>query len=274
MKVDSLGKDEGVRVLIVDDESLARKRIKDLLFKHEWIKIVGECSNGKEAIKAIHDGVADLLFLDIQMRDMDGFEVLESVKLDVLPMIIFVTAYDKYALKAFEYHAVDYLLKPFDDRRFEEMLDHAKTQIKKNQIGNLSEKLNNLLSDYHQSESVRIENPAKNGYQKRLVIKSAGKIQFVEVEDIDWIGAEGSYVSINIKGKTHLMRESLKKLETVLNPSSFLRIHRSTIINISRVKELQSHFHGEYIVSLKNGKRLKLSRNYRDKAEILLGGQF
>lgn len=275
MKVNNSSESEAIRVLIVDDESLARKRIKDLLSGRESeFEIVGECSNGKKAIKAIQEGVADLVFLDIQMRDMDGFEVLENLKGDSLPTIIFVTAYDKYALKAFEFHAVDYLLKPFDNERFEETLEHAKKLIKKNQISDLSEKLNNLLSDYQDFENASKTKTSKNGYQKRLVIKSAGKVQFVEVEDIDWAGAEGSYVSLNINGKAHLMRGTLKKLEETLNPEKFLRIHRSTIVNVERITELKSHFHGEYIVILKNGKRLKLSRNYRDKAEKLLGGQF
>ena len=276
MKANNSSERKAIRVLIVDDESLARKRVKDLLLGRDEFEIVGECSNGKDAIKAIQKGIADLLFLDIQMRDMDGFEILEKVKTDILPTIIFVTAYDKYALKAFEFHAVDYLLKPFDDERFEEMLKHASKQIKKDKIEDLSEKLTDLISDYNSAENKQKNKSSNNNfdsYQKRLVIKSAGKISFIEVEDIDWISAEGSYVTLNMSGKAHLMRETLKKLEKVLDPRKFLRIHRSTIINVSRVKELHSHFHGEYIVILKCGKRLKLSRNYRDNADQLLGGQ-
>ena len=281
MKTNKLSEKNPIKVLIVDDESLARLRILELLEEKDEFEIVGECADGTEAIKAIEKGIADLLFLDIQMPDMDGFEVLEKVKNKDLPTIIFVTAYDKYALKAFEFHAVDYLLKPFDDERFEEMLIHAKKQIQKNRMKNISEqiafdvnkKVSKLLSDYNKSPNTAFIENESISYQKRLVIKSAGKILFVEVEDVDWIGAEGSYVSINIKDKTHLMRETLKNLENILDPQKFLRIHRSTIINVQSIKEIYSHFRGEYIIILKNNKQLKLSRKYRKNAEKLLGGQ-
>ncbi len=278
MKMNNSSESESIRVLIVDDEPLARKRIRDLLAERDEFEIIGECSNGKNAIKEIEKNVADLVFLDIQMQDMDGFEVLEKLETDSLPTIIFATAYDKYALRAFEVHAVDYLLKPFDDERFEETLNHVHKQIKKDQIEGLSEKLASLLSDFNKSkdkkESEKANKNKTQTYQKRLVIKSTGKISFIEIEDIDWIGAEGSYVSLNINGKSHLMRGTLKKLEEMLNPEQFLRIHRSTIINVSAVQELKPHFHGEYVVILKNGKRLKLSRSYRESAEQLLGGEF
>lgn len=281
MKTDKLSEKNPFRVLIVDDESLARLRIRELLEEKDNFEIVGECSDGTEAIKAIEKGHIDLLFLDVQMPDLDGFEVLTKVKSKELPTTIFVTAFDKYALKAFEFHAVDYLLKPFDDERFEEMLAHAQKQIRKNRIENLSEqialdvnkKVAELLSDYKNPSEASNAEKATDSYQKRLVIKSAGKISFVEVEDVDWIGAEGSYVSVNLKDKTHLMRETLKNLEKTLDPQKFLRIHRSTIVNIDRIKEVYSHFRGEFIIILKNGKQLKLSRKYRKNAEKLLRGQ-
>ncbi len=278
MKASKLGKEKAVRVLIADDESLARMRIKNLLSGREAeFSLVGECSNGKDTIEALETNIADLLFLDIQMRDMDGFEVLKKTKTKLLPVIIFVTAYDKYALDAFEVHAVDYLLKPFDDDRFNEMLERVYAQIKNNKINDLGRELTSLLADFakngHSSQSnPKQENPRL--FDKRLVIKSTGKVSFVEVKDIEWVGAEGSYVSLNMNGKAELMRTTLKKLETKLNPEKFLRIHRSTIVNISSIKELKPHFHGEYVVFLKNGKRLKLSRNYRESAEKLLGGHF
>lgn len=254
--------------MIVDDESLARKRIRDLLRGRDEFVIISECSGGSEAVETIEKTPPDLLFLDVQMPDMDGFQVLDKLK--KLPPTIFVTAYDKYALKAFEVHAVDYLLKPFDDERFEEMLDYVSHQIKRNQITDLNETLQALLLNFHQ-----VEPPHKNAdYQKRLVLKSAGRITFIEIEDIDWIEAEGSYVSIKIGAKSHLLRETLKNLEDLLNPDIFLRIHRSTIINVNRIKELRPYFHGEFIVILKNGRQFKLSRNYRRQAEKLLGGQF
>ncbi len=264
-----------IQVLIVDDESLGRKRVRDLLKGVPEFEIVGECENGKDAIQAISLGNADLILLDIQMQDMDGFDVIKDFEPDLLPKVIFITAYDQYALKAFEFHAIDYLLKPFDDERFRETLDHAKRQIRKDNIQELGSKLTSLLSDVKSSKARgdRVIEGQHENFQRRLVIKSMGKISFVEVGDIDWIGAEGSYVSLNINKKTHLMRATLKKLESMLNPEEFLRIHRSTIVNVSAIKELQSHFHGEFVVVLKTGKRLKLSRSYRANAEKLLGGK-
>lgn len=262
-----------IKTLIVDDESPARKRIRELLVEHNEFEIIGECSNGEEAIEAIQTKSPDLIFLDIQLQDMDGFEVLEKLSLKHLPTIIFVTAYDKYAIRAFEFHALDYLLKPFDDERFEETLEYVLTQIKRNRIENLSEKLSGLIADYNQHRDDPVSGET-NRYQNRLVIKSAGKVAFIETKDIDWISAEGYYASIRVGGKSHLMRESLKNLENILDPKTFLRIHRSTIVNINQIKELHSHFHGEYFVILKDGKRFKLSRSYKENAERLLEGRF
>ncbi|MEZ5427965.1 MAG: LytTR family DNA-binding domain-containing protein [Pyrinomonadaceae bacterium] len=262
-----------ISVLIVDDESLARKRIRDLLCKKNDFEIIGECSGGVEAIEAIQNQIPDLLFLDIQMPDIDGFEVLENLKTEDFPTIIFVTAYDKYALKAFEFHAIDYLLKPFKDERFEEMLDHVSRQIGREKIEDLSKKLTMLLTDFQKPENKESSNAVseiKNSYQTRFVIKSVGKISFIKVDEIDWIGAEGTYVSLNIGNKSNLLRESMKNLEEKLDPTKFIRIHRSTIVNIFRVKELQPEFRGEYLVILENGKRLKLSRSYRENLEKLL----
>lgn len=258
---------EAIKTLIVDDESLARKRIRDLLRGRNEFEIIGECADGAKAVESIEKMSPDLLFLDIQMPDMDGFQVLDN--LQNLPTTIFVTAYDKYALKAFEVHAVDYLLKPFDDERFEEMLEYVGKQIKRNQTEDLSEKLNALLANFHHLEARK-----STEYQTRLVLKSTGRINFIEIKNIDWIEAEGSYISLKVGGKSHLLRGTLKSLEEILNPDIFLRIHRSTIVNVNQIKELQPHFHGEFVVILKDGKRLKLSRNYREQAEKLLGGQF
>ncbi|NNE99189.1 MAG: response regulator transcription factor [Pyrinomonadaceae bacterium] len=276
MKSSNSKEQEPVKVLIVDDESLGRKRIRDLLANRKEFEIIGDCSCGEEAVDAIKSGDSDLVFLDIQMQDMDGFQVLEKVRSGNLPIIIFVTAYDQYALKAFEVHALDYLLKPFDDERFEEALEHVYKKIKKDRIHVLGDKITSLLTDLKEFDGGNgsrgaSKNPA-NAYQKRLVIKSTGKVSFIEVKDIDWIGADGSYVNINARGKSQLMRGTLKSLESKLDPEKFLRIHRSTIVNIAAVKELKSHFHGEYVVILKNGERLKLSRSYRDNAKLLLNG--
>lgn len=266
---------EPLRVLIVDDESLARKRIRDLLSSHEGFNIVRECESGEEAIEAINSEIADLVFLDIQMQDMDGFGVLEKAAPNVLPTVIFVTAYDQYALKAFEVHAIDYLLKPFDDERFDETLEYVSRKIKKDSIQDLGEKITSLLADLGDGrKDTPKPRPSEDSsdFQKRLVIKSTGKITFVEVDEIEWVSAEGSYVGLHTRGKSHLMRGTLKKLEDTLNPKQFVRIHRSTIVNLSFIKELKSHFHGEFVVILKNGERLKLSRSYRENAELILNG--
>lgn len=271
-------KSRPMRVLVVDDEKLARKRIVDLIKKREGVKVVGEYGNGNDAIEALNQTNADLLFLDIQMQDMDGFDVLAQVDSEILPKVIFVTAYDQYALKAFEFHAIDYLLKPFDDERFDEMLEHARKEISKEEVPNLVGELSTILSTMDKIKLSELKESTSQekaeSYPKRLVIKSTGRVEFVNVSDVSWIGAEGSYVKLHTDSKSHLMRGSMKKLEQKLNPDDFLRIHRSTIINIHMIKELKPHFHGEYVVILKTGARLKLSRNYRDSAERILGGEF
>lgn len=273
MNNDSAHSKKVIKTLIVDDESPARKRIRELLEDRNDFEISGECSNGEDAVNAINTKSFDLVFLDIELQDMNGFEVLEKLQNDTLPIIVFVTAYDKYALKAFEFHAIDYLLKPFDDERFDEMLNHVQKQFNKNQMEDLGGKLNALLSDYKNLQNQGASEISTPIYQKRIVLKSTGKISFIEIEDIDWIGAEGYYVNLNIDNKSHLMRETLKNLEKILDPQRFLRIHRSTIVNLTRIKEMQPSFHGEYVVILKDGKRLKLSRNYREQLEKLLDGK-
>lgn len=267
-----ISKDEKIRTLIVDDETPARERISDLLLEYKEFEVIGECSNGEDAIKSIKELSPDLVFLDIGLQDLNGFEVLEKLDQNNLPLIVFITAYDEYALKAFQVHALDYLLKPFDDERFEEMIKFTSERIKSNKIEQLSGKLAGLLSDYKERE----KDPEKSDeqFQNRLVLKSAGKVAFIETQNINWITADGYYASINVGEKTHLMRESLKNLEKILDPKTFLRIHRSTIININRIKEMHSHFHGNYFVLLEDGKRFKISRSYKEKTEHLLSGKF
>ncbi|MEZ5426450.1 MAG: LytTR family DNA-binding domain-containing protein [Pyrinomonadaceae bacterium] len=267
-------REQKIKTLIADDENPARKRLRELLVERSEFEIVGECSSGEETIKAVAAKAPDLVFLDIHLQDMNGFEVLEDLsRRENLPLIVFVTAYDQYAIRAFEFHALDYLLKPFDDERFAETLDYAVSRIKHGGIEKLSQKISGLIADFKRDQE-RTPSGAQAEYQNRLVLRSAGKIAFIETRDIDWISAEGYYVSIRVGGKSHLMRESLKNLERILDPRIFLRIHRSTIVNIKRIKELHSHFHGEFFVILKDGKRFKLSRGYRENAERLLDGHF
>jgi two-component system LytT family response regulator len=250
-----------IRTLIVDDEPLAREKLRRFLDDVDDFEVVGECRDGREAFEAIDRQRPDLVFLDVQMPEMDGFEVLENLPQDELPTVIFVTAYDQYALKAFDVHAVDYLLKPFDRDRFKKALERARTEIERREVGEMREKLLALLGD----AGVRGAR-----HPERLVVKSSGRVVFLKVDDIDWVDAAGNYVKIHAAGETHQLRETMSRLEDRLDPEKFLRIHRSTIVNIERIRELQQQFHGDYLVVLKNGQRLTLSRSYRDRIQELL----
>jgi two-component system LytT family response regulator len=265
-----------IRTLIVDDEVLARRRIRNLLRGREEFEVIGECANGREAAQVIIERRPDLLFLDVQMPDLDGLSVLAQVQASgQMPVTIFVTAYDQYALKAFELHAVDYLLKPFDDERFERALAWAQTQLEREQLSNFTQRISALLEGQAtgaQHKEQAPPAPAKS--PTRLAIKSAGRVQFVRTDEIDWIEAESYYARLHANGKSHLLRETLGNLETQLDPSRFARIHRSTIVNIERIKELQPQSHGEYTVILHNGYQLRLSRSYRDKLRTILGADF
>lgn len=262
-----------IRTLIVDDEPLARKRISNLLRGRAEFEIVGECSHGKQAIQFIQNRTPALVFLDVQMPDLDGFGVLKAIAPLQMPLIIFVTAFDQYALQAFEVHALDYLLKPFDDERFEKSLEWAMDQFRRDKFNELNERLLALLEDYNEGRESRL--PAmrspKHAYPDRLVIKSSGRVFFLKTEAIDWIEAEGYYVRLHVGSKSHLMRETMTRLEVKLDPARFLRIHRSTVVNVERVKELKQHSHGECIVILQNDTPLKLSRHYREGLQRLLG---
>jgi two-component system, LytTR family, response regulator len=250
-----------IRVLIVDDEPLARGVLREMLQSDPAVAIVGECANGKEAIQAIQETDPDLLFLDIQMPEMGGFEVLDALDKEQAPHLVFVTAYDQYAVRAFEVHALDYILKPFDRERFEASWQRAKAEVLRERNGQVEQKILSLLEDLK----------AGNKYLERLVIKSSGRIYFLETNEIDWIQAEGNYVSVHIGKKAHLLRETISSLESQLDPKKFLRIHRSAIVRIDRIKELQPWFHGEYHVVLHDGTELTLSRNYRDRLQEALG---
>jgi two-component system, LytTR family, response regulator len=259
-----------IKTLIVDDEPLARKAIR-LMLKHDAeIEIVGECDNGQSAVELIHTHKPDLVFLDIQMPEMNGFEVLETVGARKMPaVVIFVTAYDEYAIHAFEVNALDYLLKPFSDERFEKALQRAKSQLAQREINDLSQKLIALVGDYKE-EPPPNKQVSKSDYTSRFMIKSGGRISFVKVDEIDWIEAADYYVKLHTGRKSHLIRETMNVLEKKLDPRAFIRIHRSTIVNIERIKELQPHFNGDYIVLLNDGTELKLSRTRREQLHALL----
>lgn len=233
-----------IRALIVDDEPLARSNIAVLLRQHPEIEIIGECGSGSEALGEIRVSKPDLLFLDVQMPECDGFDVIEMLGNDAPPAVIFVTAYDRYALRAFETGALDYLLKPFDNARFELAIARAKQRIGR------------------QSGARRLQ---------RVVVKSAGEICFVKIADIDWIEAADYYACLHVGAKNHLLRRSLSDLEEELNPNQFCRVHRSGIVNLDRVRSLQLHADGEYEVLLENGTRVRLSRRYRKGLEDRMG---
>jgi len=246
-----------IRTLIVDDESLARKLIRRLLGEEEGIEIVGECADGLEAISMIAELSPNLVFLDIQMPECDGFAVLEQLASVRLPVIIFVTAYDAFALKAFEAHALDYLLKPIDEDRFAQTVERARIYLSGREYGAAQEGLRDLMDEVGRARKTI----------SRLAVKSAGRMVFLRVEEIDWIGAEGNYLSLHVGKECHLLRGRLSELEKKLSARQFFRIHRSTIVNLDRVKEIQSLFKGEGVAFLKDGSRLPVSRTCSRKLQ-------
>ena len=245
------------RTLIVDDEPLARERLRGFLADDPTIEVVGEAGNGREAVGAILQLAPDLVFLDIQMPEMDGFEVIAALKDKVPPAVVFATAYDQFAVKAFEVHAVDYLLKPFDSDRVNETLRRVARRLKQGEAN--GPRLDGLIAEIKS----RPDTPG------RLLIKADKKMVLVPMDDIDWVEAADNYVVLHVGKESHIQRETLSAMEIKLPSDTFIRISRSTIVNINRIKELQPLFHGEYAVILKTGARLTLTRTYRDGLEKL-----
>jgi two-component system, LytTR family, response regulator len=248
-----------IRTLIVDDESLARDRLRRLLSEEPEIELIGEAGDGQSALDAITELKPDLVFLDVQIPELNGFEVLEHIPKELHPNIVFVTAHDKFALRAFDVHAVDYLLKPFDKERFKTALGRALDKIKARE--HPAQKIESLLTE--------VKPPSKT--VDRLMVKTDGRMLLLKVDDVDWVEAADNYVSLHIGHDSHLMRETMSSIEQRLPPEKFMRISRSSIVNVERIKELQPMFHGEYIVILKNGVKLTLSRTYRDQLDKLMG---
>jgi two-component system LytT family response regulator len=247
--------------LIVDDEPLARERVLDLLENDPEIEVVGECGSGQEAIAAIEAHSPHLLLLDIEMPEKDGFAVLEKIPPEKMPTVIFVTAYDQYAVRAFDVFALDYLLKPFDRERFDKAIKRAKMHIQGGGSGELSRRILAALEEIK----------TRPVFLERLVIKANGHVFFLKAEEIDWVEAEGNYVRLHTAKESYLLRDTISALEAQLDPKRFLRVHRSAIVNIDRVQELQPWFHGEYRIILQDGAQLTLSRSYREKLNELLG---
>ena len=248
-----------IKALIVDDEPLARDRIREMLKEHPEVEVIAEARNGQEAIDAIASQNPDLVFLDVQMPDLDGFSVLQNLDVQKIPLIIFVTAYDQHALRAFDVHAVDYLTKPFDRNRFAEAIDHAKVYMKGTKEPDTARILSML-------QEIR----AGERYLERFAVKNGETVFFVRAEDVDAIEAQGNYVRLSLAGSSHLLRDTLNNVESQINPRMFVRIHRRTIVNIDRVKEVQTWARGEYRVVLFTGAHYTLSRGYRQHFEKLI----
>ena len=251
-----------LRVLIVDDEAPARARLRQMLRDEPDVEIVGECANGRQAVASIREQKPDLVFLDIQMPRLNGVEVCRELADGLMPLVIFVTAYDKFALQAFEVHALDYLLKPFDRERFGRAMRHAREQLERGRSSTAPVNAR-LLSALEQLQR-------GSASPERLAFKTDGRVVFVRLDEVDWVEAEGNYAKLHAGGAAHLLRETMNGLEEQLPPARFLRISRSAIVNLDRVKEVQPMFYGDHVVILRDGTQLNLTRNYRDKLDALL----
>jgi len=248
-----------LRILIVDDEPLARERIRSLLADEPDVEVLAECKNGQDALEAIKKQSPDLVFLDVQMPGMGGFEVLSALPEERMPMVIFVTAFDQHALKAFEVHALDYLLKPFKQARFKTTLQRAREALQNRQAGQASKNLLALLND---------TKPLRERLS-RIPVRTGERVVFVKTAQIEYIESAGNYVVLHTSKENHVVRETLTALEEKLDPKQFIRISRSTLVNLEQIKELQPLFKGEHAVVLHNGKQLTMTRGIREVQELL-----
>ena len=252
-----------IRTLIVDDMKLAREHIRQYLDLDAEIEIIGECANGREAIKTIAAEKPDLVFLDVQMPGVDGFGVIEKIGIEQMPTVVFVTAFDEFALQAFDANATDYLLKPFDEERITRAVARAKKEIKRDQPGDIEGRLRKVLEEVRSGATTP-------KYLKRIPIKNASHTFVLQTDDIDWIGAAGNYVEMHVGRETHLVRERLSQLEERLDPEKFVRVHRSTIVRVDRIKRLHPLFNDDHLIELHNGIKLNASRTYYEKLHSLL----
>ena len=252
-----------IRAMIIDDEPLGRQKIRRMLKYEPDVQVIAELEGGPDAVEAIRKERPDLVFLDIQMPLQDGFELLKELGDEVKPKIIFVTAFDQYALKAFDTDAVDYLLKPFDRERFEKAMQRARGDIARERSRGVDSRLMQVL---HQLKTARV-------FPDRIVVRNGAHVLFVRTNEIDWVEAAGNYVRIHTTGKAYLLRETMSELLEKLNPDRFVRIHRSTIVNMECIKEMQPWFGGSYVVILTNGQRLSLSRSCRSELSAKLLGR-
>jgi two-component system LytT family response regulator len=251
---------KGIRAIIVDDEPLAREGVRLNLEAEPDIDIVGDAGSGEEAVTLIETLRPDVLFLDVQMAGLDGFAVLDAVGAAHMPVTIFTTAYDEFALRAFDAHAIDYILKPYDAERFHLAVDRARMQLNGRRRTQTDERLDSLLDELR----------SRNQYLERLIVRSGGRILILRVAEIDWIEAASNYVRLHAGGREYLLRETMTALEAKLDPVEFVRIHRSTIVRVDRIRELEPLFQGDYVVVLEDTTRLTSSRGYRERLQELL----
>jgi len=265
-----------IRAIIVDDEPLARRGLELRLREAPDVEIVRQCANGREALAAVAELHPDLMFLDIQMPGMSGFDVLKQVPQESLPMLVFVTAFDRFAIDAFEAHALDYLLKPVDETRLERALDRVRAQYQQRQAVAQREQLMAMLADLTGKGEIEpgsvpgVVGVAPRRYATMLPIRVGRETIRLDVAAIDWIDAAGDYMCVHAAGQTHVLRATMKELEEMLDPDVFQRVHRSTIVNLARVRALRPHLNGECFLKLESGQEVKLSRSFRDKVELLL----
>lgn len=282
-----------LRVLIVDDETLARQRLRRLVLAEPDAEVIGECVDGVEALDAIRSHRPDVVLLDVQMPELDGFGVLQALQGEVAPRVVFVTAHDDYAVRAFDVHAVDYVLKPVDADRFRVAFDRARQSYAHgaaaDRLGQLLDTVRRVSAPHHSAALDALGGPgpaapplmppggplanstAMPAYASRLLVKDDGRMFFVKVSDVDWIEADRNYVRLHVGSTTHTIRDRISRLENTLDPRVFARIHRSTIVNLNRIQEMQQWFSGDYVVILQNGARLRLSRHYREQVERQIG---
>jgi two-component system LytT family response regulator len=268
-----------IRTIIIDDEALSRRGLEIRLLATQDFEIISQCANAREAIAAITAHQPDLVFLDIQMPGMSGFDVLAHLPTESLPMVVFVTAYDQYAIRAFDAKAIDYLLKPVDDERFEAALNRVRERMQSLQAADQRDTLFNLIAEITGSGELVLDELLARGkkalepkHAEILPVRQGREIVRVPISSIEWIDAAGDYMCIHASGNTHILRGTMKDLEGYLDPKLFQRVHRSTIVNLRRVKSLRAHMNGEYFLTLDGGNELKLSRTYRDKVEFFLKG--
>ncbi|MBB5211365.1 LytR/AlgR family response regulator transcription factor [Microbulbifer hydrolyticus] len=264
---------DSLKVIIVDDEPLARRGLRLRLEHLGGVEVVAECGNGREAKEQIESLKPDVAFLDIQMPGVTGLELVQLLPKEEMPQIVFVTAYDQYAVEAFEVNAVDYVLKPIEEDRLSRALQRVREKLGSENLAAQREQLLEAVADLTQESPAALEQKLAAGelgssrYPEKIAIKDSGKITLVPAREIDWIDAAGDYMCVHANGETHVMRITMKELEQQLDPKVFQRIHRSTIVNLRRVREICAHINGEYHLVLNNGERLKMSRSYKNKVQ-------